>query len=116
MTRKADRKPMHLNAFLMSVGHHEAAWRLPESDPHADFDVAHWIRLARIAERGKLDSLFLADGPVMAGAHQEGVEVQLASWSGHGCVSVVVRSSTAVIMWTYLIDKQGLVPERAPAS
>jgi FMN-dependent oxidoreductase (nitrilotriacetate monooxygenase family) len=56
---------LHLNAFLMSVGHHEAAWRLPESDPYADQDVEHFKRLARIAERGRLDSLFLADGPVL---------------------------------------------------
>ena len=58
-------RQLHLNAFLMSCGHHEAAWRLPESDPRADFDVAHWIALAKLAERGKLDSLFLADGPVL---------------------------------------------------
>jgi FMN-dependent oxidoreductase (nitrilotriacetate monooxygenase family) len=56
---------LHLNAFLMGVGHHEAAWRLPESDPHAEVDVEHYRNLARIAERGKLDSLFLADGPVL---------------------------------------------------
>jgi len=59
------KRELHLNAFLMSSGHHEAAWRLPESDPYADVDVDHWIRLARIAERGKLNSLFLADGPVL---------------------------------------------------
>jgi FMN-dependent oxidoreductase (nitrilotriacetate monooxygenase family) len=58
-------RQLHLNAFLMSSGHHEAAWRLPESDPHADFDTGHWIRLAQIAERAKLDSLFLADGPAL---------------------------------------------------
>jgi len=56
---------LHLNAFLMGVGHHEAAWRLPESDPFAHVNVAHYQNLARIAERGKLDSLFLADGPVL---------------------------------------------------
>ena len=56
---------LHLNAFLMGVGHHEAAWRLPESDPYAHVDVEHYKNLARIAERGKLDSLFLADGPVL---------------------------------------------------
>src|SRR5256886_5103605 len=56
---------LHLNAFLMGVGHHEAAWRLPEADPFAHVDVAHFQNLARIAERGKLDSLFLADGPVL---------------------------------------------------
>ena len=56
---------LHLNAFLMSVGHHEAAWRLPESDPFANIDVEHYKHLARIAERGKLDSVFLADSPVL---------------------------------------------------
>ncbi|MFG3556870.1 LLM class flavin-dependent oxidoreductase [Micromonospora sp. NPDC047557] len=56
---------LHLNAFLMGVGHHEAAWRLPQSDPFAQTDVAHFTNLARIAERGKLDSLFLADSPVL---------------------------------------------------
>ncbi|MFC7529812.1 LLM class flavin-dependent oxidoreductase [Actinoplanes sp. GCM10030250] len=56
---------LHLNAFLMSVGHHEAAWRLPESNPRADLDVEHFKRLAQIAERGRLDSVFLADGPVL---------------------------------------------------
>jgi FMN-dependent oxidoreductase (nitrilotriacetate monooxygenase family) len=59
---------LHLNAFLMSSGHHEAAWRLPESDPLADLDVHHWVRLARIAERGTLDSLFLADSPSLGHA------------------------------------------------
>jgi len=58
---------LHLNAFLMSVGHHEASWRLPESDPYAGWSVEHYKRLARIAERGKLDSLFLADSPVQQG-------------------------------------------------
>lgn len=56
---------LHLNAFLMGVGHHEASWRLPESDPFASTSVEHYQNLARIAERGKLDSLFLADGPVL---------------------------------------------------
>jgi FMN-dependent oxidoreductase (nitrilotriacetate monooxygenase family) len=56
---------LHLNAFLMDVGHHEASWRLPESNPYAHVDVAHFTGLARTAERGKLDSVFLADGPVL---------------------------------------------------
>jgi FMN-dependent oxidoreductase (nitrilotriacetate monooxygenase family) len=58
-------RQLHLNAFLMSTGHHEASWRLPESDPYASVDVAHYRHLARIAERGTFDSLFLADGPVL---------------------------------------------------
>ncbi len=46
----AARRELHLNAFLMEAGHHEAAWRLPESNPRADFDLAHWIELAQLAE------------------------------------------------------------------
>jgi FMN-dependent oxidoreductase (nitrilotriacetate monooxygenase family) len=61
------RRHLHLNAFLMSTGHHEASWRLPESDPLAATDVAHYSNLARIAERGTFDSLFLADQPQLNG-------------------------------------------------
>lgn len=57
------RGQLHLNAFLMDVGHHEAAWRLPESDPTAATRVEHYVHLARTAERGKFDSVFLADSP-----------------------------------------------------
>jgi FMN-dependent oxidoreductase (nitrilotriacetate monooxygenase family) len=60
-------RQLHLNAFLMEAGHHEAAWRLPESNPNADFDLEHWIRLAQLAESAKFDSLFLADGPTLQG-------------------------------------------------
>jgi FMN-dependent oxidoreductase (nitrilotriacetate monooxygenase family) len=51
----------------MGTGHHEASWRLAESDPEATTSVEHFQRLAQIAERGTFDSLFLADGPVMFG-------------------------------------------------
>ncbi|MFD5267413.1 LLM class flavin-dependent oxidoreductase [Streptomyces sp. NPDC058335] len=60
-------RTLHLNAFLMNTGHHEASWRLPESDPYAHVDLAHYVHLARIAERGTFDSLFLADGPQLWG-------------------------------------------------
>ena len=63
----AARRELHLNAFLMEAGHHEAAWRLPESNPRADFDLGHWIQLAQLAEDAKFDSLFLADGPALTG-------------------------------------------------
>jgi FMN-dependent oxidoreductase (nitrilotriacetate monooxygenase family) len=55
-------RQLHLNAFLMGVGHHEAAWRHPRTDPRGVTDLQHFVRIAQTAERGKLDSLFLADG------------------------------------------------------
>jgi FMN-dependent oxidoreductase (nitrilotriacetate monooxygenase family) len=60
-------KPLHLNAFLMNTGHHEASWRLPESDPLSSTKIGHYANLARIAERGKLDSVFFADSPSLWG-------------------------------------------------
>jgi FMN-dependent oxidoreductase (nitrilotriacetate monooxygenase family) len=60
-------RQLHLNAFLMSTGHHEASWRLPESDSFAGTDVAHFQQLARTAERGTFDSIFFADSPVLHG-------------------------------------------------
>jgi FMN-dependent oxidoreductase (nitrilotriacetate monooxygenase family) len=58
-------RQLHLNAFIHDVGHHEAAWRLPESDPFAPNDVDFYIKLAQIAEVGALDSVFFADAPAL---------------------------------------------------
>ncbi|KHO27663.1 monooxygenase [Mycolicibacterium setense] len=55
-------RQLHLNAFLMGVGHHEAAWRHGRTDVRNLTDVKHFQRLAQLAERGKLDSVFFADG------------------------------------------------------
>jgi FMN-dependent oxidoreductase (nitrilotriacetate monooxygenase family) len=64
---ESGQRQLHLNAFLMSTGHHEASWRLPESNSFASTDVKHFQRLAQTAERGKLDSIFFADSPVLHG-------------------------------------------------
>jgi FMN-dependent oxidoreductase (nitrilotriacetate monooxygenase family) len=52
---------LHLNAFLHAPGHHDAAWRHPDSGGHRVLDVDYHIELARTAERGLFDSVFLAD-------------------------------------------------------
>ncbi len=64
----ASKRELHLNAFLMEAGHHEAAWRLPDANARADFELEHWITLARLAEDARFDSLFLADGPALTGS------------------------------------------------
>lgn len=58
---------LHLNLFITGVGHHEAAWRLPESDPFAAQDPEHFIRLAQAAEAAKFDAIFFADFPSLGG-------------------------------------------------
>lgn len=59
-----DRK-LHLNVNLLHSGVYASAWRLPDSNPGAFFDVGHYVRVAQIAERGKLDAIFLADTPAV---------------------------------------------------
>src|SRR6202046_1072889 len=55
-----------LNAYLRNAGYHEAAWRISPADPAAVLDPRHYIDLARTAERGVLDSVFLPDSPGVA--------------------------------------------------
>lgn len=55
-------RTLHLNAFLMNAGHHDAAWRHPDSSPERATDLRYFQELARTAERGRLDSIFFADG------------------------------------------------------
>jgi FMN-dependent oxidoreductase (nitrilotriacetate monooxygenase family) len=59
------KKQLHLNVFVSGTGHHEASWRHPQASPDRNADVKYFQKIAQIAERGKLDSLFLADGYVV---------------------------------------------------
>ena len=66
-SEKSNARQLHLNAFLMTVGHHESAWRFPESSLLGAWDVKHYAHLAREAERGTFDSIFFGDGPALQG-------------------------------------------------
>ncbi len=58
-------RKLHLNVNLLHSGVYASAWRLPDSNPGAFFDVGHYVRVAQIAERGKFDAIFLADTPAV---------------------------------------------------
>lgn len=53
---------MHINLFLFGCGHHGAAWRHPDSPVERLGDIRYYEEMAQLAERGKLDAVFLADG------------------------------------------------------
>jgi FMN-dependent oxidoreductase (nitrilotriacetate monooxygenase family) len=55
-----------LNAYLRNSGYHEAAWRVSAADPASVLDPRYYVDLARTAERGVLDSIFLPDSPGVA--------------------------------------------------
>jgi FMN-dependent oxidoreductase (nitrilotriacetate monooxygenase family) len=56
---------LHLNVSLLTPGHFRGAWRLPERDPHAFYDIAHFQRNARLAEQGRLHAVFVGDAPAI---------------------------------------------------
>ena len=58
--RKAGEQ-MKLGAFLTATGQHIAAWRHPDVKADAGVDLQEYIRVVKIAERGKFDMMFLAD-------------------------------------------------------
>lgn len=54
-------RQLHLNLFILSTGHHEASWRHPEAFPERATSLEYYQQLAATAERGKMDSIFLAE-------------------------------------------------------
>jgi FMN-dependent oxidoreductase (nitrilotriacetate monooxygenase family) len=54
-------RQLHLNLFIHGRGHHEAAWRHPDSSPLPLTDIRYFVDLAKTAEQGCFDSVFLAD-------------------------------------------------------
>jgi FMN-dependent oxidoreductase (nitrilotriacetate monooxygenase family) len=55
------KRQLHFNLFIHSRGHHEASWRHPAAAPQALTDIGYYQDLARRAEAGLFDSIFLAD-------------------------------------------------------
>ncbi|MET4764172.1 FMN-dependent oxidoreductase (nitrilotriacetate monooxygenase family) [Bradyrhizobium ottawaense] len=64
MTSVLERE-LHLGLNLHGAGGHTAAWRWPGNSPGAFYDIEHYVRAAKLAERGKLDAVFLADTPAL---------------------------------------------------
>ena len=55
------KRRMRLGAFFNPTGHHVASWRHPDAQADAGVNFAHYVELARSAERGKFDFVFFAD-------------------------------------------------------
>lgn len=55
-------REMHLGIFILGTGHHLAAWRHPEVPADGAEDLQFYKKVAQLAEKGKLDMLFLSDG------------------------------------------------------
>ncbi len=60
------RRMMNLGAFIHETGQHVAAWRHPGAYAESGTVFSHAVDVARTAERGKFDLLFLADSAAVS--------------------------------------------------
>ncbi len=74
-------RKMRLGAFVMATGHHIAAWRHPGSQADSGTHIDHYVQVAKTAERGLFDQLFVADTPGL------GIKGDAESFSRQGRVS-----------------------------
>jgi FMN-dependent oxidoreductase (nitrilotriacetate monooxygenase family) len=61
---RAAKRQMHLGVFVLGTGNHSAGWRYPGAAA-SNNQLPVIQEIARIAERGKFDLLFISDGLVM---------------------------------------------------
>jgi alkanesulfonate monooxygenase len=55
-------KQIKLGLSMRQLGYHAGGWRHPDVPSDGAEDIDHYVRIARAAERGLFDMLFLADG------------------------------------------------------
>lgn len=60
----ASRRQMHLGVFVLGTGNHSAGWRY-EGAATSSCELPVIQEIARIAERGKFDLVFVSDGLIM---------------------------------------------------
>ena len=56
-------KHVRLGVNVLASGRHDAAWKVLPDAAGLSTDIDAFVRIAKVAERGLLDALFLADGP-----------------------------------------------------
>jgi N-acetyl-S-(2-succino)cysteine monooxygenase len=59
-------RPLHFSAFIWPNGYHESAWRVVLDDVRGVLGLPYYTDIARIAERGLMDAIFLADNIAIA--------------------------------------------------
>src|ERR1700734_3946630 len=60
----SDKRQIHLGVFVLGTGNHQAGWR-SEGGATSHIELPVMQEIARIAERGKFDLLFISDSMVM---------------------------------------------------
>jgi FMN-dependent oxidoreductase (nitrilotriacetate monooxygenase family) len=70
--QKKQRKPLILNFFeaLTPVLHAPGQWRNPRDQSREYYKAEYWVKLAQLAERGKIHALFIGDSLAIYGGYK----------------------------------------------
>ena len=79
---------MHLGVFAVGTGNHIAGWRHPGAFKSSNV-LTPFVNIARSAERGKLDMVFIADSLICSTDDHPGFMAQLEPLSVLSAVSMV---------------------------
>ena len=84
-------RKLKLNLFIYPGGHHEAAWRHPESQPERLLDIRFYQELAQRAEQSKFDAVFFADGPALESNVQYASRFRLEPFTWLSAIAVATE-------------------------
>jgi FMN-dependent oxidoreductase (nitrilotriacetate monooxygenase family) len=95
-------RKMRLGAFFIATGHHVTSWRHPDSQADGGTNINHYIDMARTAERGKFDMIFLADSLAVRQGHPEAIRRSAQHISSFEPLTLIAALATVT-------DRIGLV-------
>ncbi len=80
-------RQLHLGLFTYPSGHHIAGWRHPAVNPGETIGIDYYGRLARTAERGKFDLLFVGD--MLAARERDGKVIREGGLNNIDSISIL---------------------------
>ncbi len=63
----ASKRQLKFGVFMYAPGSHAVGWRHPDAVPQTDMGYEHYVAMAQMAERGKLDMMFPQDSNAVPG-------------------------------------------------
>ncbi|KAF0815171.1 Nitrilotriacetate monooxygenase component A [Andreprevotia sp. IGB-42] len=92
----SSKRQIKLGVFLSPSGHHEAAWRHPDTNPGGATDFEHFKKLAQLAEKAKFDTIFTADSDGFWGGTGD-AEVRSRRAQGAGFEPITLYSALSSV-------------------
>ncbi|WP_405977507.1 LLM class flavin-dependent oxidoreductase [Streptomyces sp. NBC_00158] len=92
---ESHRRRLVLGAYLSyGTGHHAAAWRHPDAVADGAQNIDHYVALARTAERGLFDFMFLSDTPSVFNDDREGYGSRVVVFEPMTLLSALAMKTT----------------------